>query len=151
LQSIFFHPVRRPLIVALLDIATLCFTQSQSDHRGRNCIPDWSTHSLSEDRLRRQPLLRASATRWRFSKAQAYVTRAAPRDLPAKPNNDFADEVHSYFDTGTQLQKMYIKPSLLKPAYWDSLAERHDEAGRRALKDVHVLAAIPINCESTDG
>ena len=39
------------------------------------------------------------------------------------PNHDFADEVHSYFGTGTQLQEMYITPTLLSNDDWDVLAE----------------------------
>ncbi len=43
--------------------------------------------------------------------------------LSSDPSNDFADEVHSYFGTGTQLQEMYITPALLSPQDWDVLAE----------------------------
>ena len=35
------------------------------------------------------------------------------RDLDKDPGNDFRNEVRSYFGTGTQLQEMYITPSLL--------------------------------------
>ncbi|HYA26037.1 MAG TPA: enterotoxin, partial [Terriglobales bacterium] len=43
--------------------------------------------------------------------------------LGSDPSHDFPDEVHSYFGTGTQLQEMYITPSLLSPQDWDVLAE----------------------------
>jgi len=33
--------------------------------------------------------------------------------LQSDPSRDFADEIHSYFGSGTQLQEMYITPSLL--------------------------------------
>jgi hypothetical protein len=35
------------------------------------------------------------------------------KNLGTDPGNDFADEVHGYFGTGTQFQEMYITPSLL--------------------------------------
>src|SRR6266568_4305981 len=35
------------------------------------------------------------------------------KDLNKDPENDFRNEVRSYFGTGTQLQEMYITPSLL--------------------------------------
>ena len=43
--------------------------------------------------------------------------------LNTDPGGDFKNEVRDYFGTGTQLQEMYITPSLLKPADWDVLAE----------------------------
>jgi hypothetical protein len=35
------------------------------------------------------------------------------KNLDRDPGNDSPDEVHDYFGTGTQLQEMYIRPSLL--------------------------------------
>jgi hypothetical protein len=43
--------------------------------------------------------------------------------LSSDPGHDFPDEVHSYFGEGTQLQEMYITPSLLSGQDWDVLAE----------------------------
>ena len=40
-----------------------------------------------------------------------YAQRA--KNLNTDPDGDFTDEVHDYFGTGTQLQEMYITPSLL--------------------------------------
>src|SRR6201999_4608065 len=34
------------------------------------------------------------------------------KGLSSDPGNDFADEVHSYFGGGTQLQELYVTPSL---------------------------------------
>ena len=45
------------------------------------------------------------------------------KQLKSDPDNDFRNEVRSYFGTGTQLQEMYITPSLLTQANWDDLAE----------------------------
>ena len=39
------------------------------------------------------------------------------------PGNDFASDVQAYFGTGTQLQEMYVTPSLLTAKNWDDLAE----------------------------
>jgi hypothetical protein len=67
------------------------------------------------------------------------------KDLTTDPNNDFADEVHSYFGSGTQLQEMYITPSLLSPTNWDTLAEaaRWSRSHADTLKDVHWIGDDP--------
>ncbi len=72
-----------------------------------------------------------------------YASQA--KDLTTDPNNDFADEVHSYFGTGTQLQEMYITPSLLSQANWDTLAEaaRWSRANADTLKDTHWIGGDP--------
>lgn len=66
-------------------------------------------------------------------------------DLSGDPDDDFADEVHSYFGSGTQLQEMYITPSLLSPANWDTLAEaaRWSRSRAETLKDTHWLGGDP--------
>jgi len=66
-------------------------------------------------------------------------------DLSTDPHNDFADEVHSYFGTGTQLQEMYITPSLLTTANWDTLAEaaRWSRTHAETLKDTHWIGGDP--------
>jgi hypothetical protein len=43
--------------------------------------------------------------------------------LSSDPNDDFGDEVHSYFATGTGLQELYISPDLLSDRNWNTLAE----------------------------
>ncbi len=65
--------------------------------------------------------------------------------LSTDPGNDFANEVHSYFGTGTQLQEMYITPSLLTPANWDVLAEsaKWSRANAATLKDTHWVGGDP--------
>ena len=66
-------------------------------------------------------------------------------DLSDDPGNDFADEVHSYFGSGTQLQEMYITPSLLSQANWDTLAEaaRWSRSHAETLKDTHWIGGDP--------
>jgi hypothetical protein len=65
--------------------------------------------------------------------------------LSTDPGNDFANEVHSYFGTGTQLQEMYITPSLLTEADWNVLAESANWSRRNAstLVDTHWVGGDP--------
>lgn len=65
--------------------------------------------------------------------------------LGTDPNNDFPDEIHDYFGTGTQLQEMYITPSLLSPADWDTLANaaKWSRAHSAILKDTHWIGGDP--------
>jgi len=69
--------------------------------------------------------------------------------LGADPDHDFADEVHSYFGTGTQLQEMYITPSLLSAQDWDVLAEaaKWSRANAETLKDSHWIGGDPARLE----
>ena len=71
------------------------------------------------------------------------------KDLATDPGNDFADEVHSYFGSGTQLQEMYITPALLTKANWDTLAEaaRWSRAHSETLKDTHWIGGDPDKLE----
>jgi hypothetical protein len=65
--------------------------------------------------------------------------------LKTDPDNDFADEVHSYFGSGTQLQEMYITPSLLTQQNWDTLAEaaKWSRANADTLVDSHWIGGNP--------
>jgi hypothetical protein len=65
--------------------------------------------------------------------------------LDSDPGNDFRNEVHSYFGTGTQLQEMYITPALLTEANWDDLAEAANwsRANAGTLVDTHWLGGEP--------
>jgi len=65
------------------------------------------------------------------------------------PGHDFADEVHSYFGTGTQLQEMYITPSLLSSQDWDVLAEsaKWSRENAQTLKDSHWIGGDPARLE----
>ncbi len=69
--------------------------------------------------------------------------------LSSDPGHDFADEVHSYFGTGTQLQEMYITPSLLAAPDWDVLAEtaKWSRANAQVLKDSHWIGGDPAKLE----
>ena len=65
--------------------------------------------------------------------------------LNTDPGHDFANEVRSYFATGTELQEMYITPSLLTPQDWDTLAEaaKWSRANADVLRDVHWIGGDP--------
>jgi hypothetical protein len=69
--------------------------------------------------------------------------------LGSDPSHDFSDEVHSYFGTGTQLQEMYITPSLLSPQDWDVLAEtaKWSRNNAQILKDSHWIGGDPALLE----
>ena len=69
--------------------------------------------------------------------------------LDADPGHDFADEVHSYFGSGTQLQEMYITPSLLSESDWDILATaaRWSRENASTLKDTHWLGGDPMQLQ----
>ncbi|MGD8171095.1 enterotoxin [Vibrio sp. TRT 21S02] len=60
-------------------------------------------------------------------------------------DQDFADQVWSYFATGTQLQELYITPSMLNENKWDTLAEAANWARANAdvLVDSHWIGGNP--------
>lgn len=65
------------------------------------------------------------------------------------PGHDFADEVHSYFGTGTQLQEMYVTPTLLSQQDWDVLAQsaKWSRANAGVLKDSHWIGGDPAQLQ----
>ena len=67
------------------------------------------------------------------------------KQLDTDVGNDFRNEIRSYFGTGTQLQEMYITPSLLTGANWDDLAEaaKWSRANAEVLKDTHWIGGDP--------
>jgi hypothetical protein len=69
--------------------------------------------------------------------------------LDSDPGGDFADEVHDYFGTGTQLQEMYITHSLLTQKDWDILAEaaKWSRANADTLVDTHWIGGDPAMLE----
>jgi hypothetical protein len=74
-----------------------------------------------------------------------YARQETEAGLSTDPGNDFANEVRSYFGEGTQLQEMYITPTLLTPANWDVLAEAAKWSRRNAstLVDTHWIGGDP--------
>lgn len=71
------------------------------------------------------------------------------KGLNSDPHDDFADEVHSYFASGTGLQELYISPDLLTSRQWDTLAESARWARDRAavLRDSHWIGGDPARLE----
>lgn len=69
--------------------------------------------------------------------------------LDSDPGDDFANEVHSYFASGTALQELYVTPSLLTPRNWDALAAaaRWSRANAEILKDSHWIGGDPGRLE----
>lgn len=64
-------------------------------------------------------------------------------------DSDFADQAWSYFATGTQLQEMYITPSMLNSAKWDALAAaaKWARANSDVLVDTHWIGGDPTMLE----
>jgi hypothetical protein len=71
------------------------------------------------------------------------------KHLSTDPNHDFTDEVHDYFGTGTQLQEMYITPSLLTTKNWDTIADAAKWSRQNAtiLRDTHWVGGDPAKLE----
>jgi hypothetical protein len=69
--------------------------------------------------------------------------------LDSDPENDFSNEVHDYFGSGTQLQEMYISHALLSQKNWDVLAEAANWSRRNAqvLRDTHWIGGDPGKLE----
>ncbi len=69
--------------------------------------------------------------------------------LDSDPEHDFRNEVRSYFGSGTQLQEMYISPSLLTKTDWDELAEAANwsRANSAVLVDTHWIGGDPMQLE----
>lgn len=76
-----------------------------------------------------------------------YAQRA--EHLEDDPQHAFVHEVRSYFATGTQLQEMYITPSLLSDDNWDDLAEaaKWARANADVLVDTHWVGGDPAKLE----
>jgi hypothetical protein len=70
-------------------------------------------------------------------------------NLDTDPGGDFESEVRAYFGTGTQLQEMYLTPSLLSAQNWDALAEAARWSRSRApvLADTHWVGGDPAKLE----
>ena len=73
------------------------------------------------------------------------VYAALLKELSSDPGHDFANEVHSYFGSGTQLQELYITPSLLTSEDWNNLAEsaKWSRENAEILKDTHWVGGDP--------
>ena len=71
------------------------------------------------------------------------------KNLDTDPGDDFTSEVRDYFGTGTQLQEMYITPSLLSPKNWDVLAQaaKWSRENASTLVDTHWVGGDPTSLE----
>jgi hypothetical protein len=77
------------------------------------------------------------------------VFARSAKHLNNDPGNDFPDEVHTYFVSGTQLQEMYITPALLSAQNWDTIAEaaKWSRANSNTLMDSHWIGGNPFKGE----
>lgn len=69
------------------------------------------------------------------------------RSLSNDPSGAFSAEVRSYFGSGTQLQELYVTPSLLKAGDWDVIAEaaKWSAANADVLVDTHWIGGNPYD------
>ncbi len=76
-----------------------------------------------------------------------YANGAKP--LNEDPGGDFRDCIHAYFGNGTQLQEMYITPTLLSEQNWNDLAQaaKWSAANADVLKDTHWIGGDPYRLE----
>jgi hypothetical protein len=65
------------------------------------------------------------------------------------PGNNLAEEVQTYFGSGTQLQELYVTPSLLSSKDWDLIAKSAEWSRQRdaILKDTHWVGGDPGKLE----
>ena len=65
--------------------------------------------------------------------------------LNTAAGDDFANEVRSYFGSGTQLQELYITPALLGESDWDVLSDaaRWARENGDVLRDSHWIGGAP--------
>jgi hypothetical protein len=71
------------------------------------------------------------------------------KNLDSDPQADFKNEVRDYFGNGTQLQEMYVTPSLLSNSDWDNLAEasKWSRENAEVLVDTHWIGGDPAQLE----
>ncbi len=71
------------------------------------------------------------------------------KHLDSDPHGDFRDEIRSYFSTGTQLQEMYVTPTLLSPQNWNDLAQaaKWSAVNADVLCDTHWVGGNPARLD----
>ncbi|MEO5713189.1 MAG: enterotoxin [Luteolibacter sp.] len=71
------------------------------------------------------------------------------RDLNADPADDLTAEIWSGFGCGTQMEELYITPSLLSQKNWDTLATaaKWAKTNTNTLVDTHWIGGDPLNLE----
>ena len=69
--------------------------------------------------------------------------------LNSDPSDDLKNDIRSYFATGTQLQELYVTPTLLTEKNWDDLAEAANwaKANEGTLVDTHWVGGDPMKLE----
>lgn len=71
------------------------------------------------------------------------------KNLDSDPQGDFKNEVRDYFGNGTQLQEMYVTPTLLSNSDWNNLAEaaKWSRDNAEVLVDTHWIGGDPAQLE----
>jgi hypothetical protein len=117
----------------------------------------WITYRDSEIRhgtLERGPLYPASSLMIHGIYINALPLFGNPYDPASKrPTYELADltaEIRSFFGTGTNLQELYVNPSLMTAEAWDVLAEaaQWSRANADVLADTHWIGGDPAKGEA---
>jgi len=71
------------------------------------------------------------------------------RDLNTDPADDLTAEIWSGFGCGTQMEELYITPSLLSQKQWDELAKaaKWAKANANSLVDTHWIGGDPLKLD----
>ena len=71
------------------------------------------------------------------------------RGLNTSEGDELAHEIWSGFGCGTQMQEIYVRPSVLKPGEWDTLAAaaKWARANSETLVDTHWVGGNPVDME----
>ncbi len=74
------------------------------------------------------------------------IYNKSAHDLTTTEGNDLADEIWSGFGLGSQMQELYITPSMMKPEEWDSLAAAAKWARSHGdvMVDTHWVGGNPV-------
>ncbi len=69
--------------------------------------------------------------------------------MNSDPYGDLKSEARSFFGSGTDLQELYIRPSLLKAGDWDTIAEaaKWSRAHSKILVDTHWIGGDPAKLQ----
>ncbi len=71
------------------------------------------------------------------------------RGLNTSDGEDLSNEIWSGFGCGTQMQEIYVRPSVLTPSEWDTLAAaaKWSRANSETLVDTHWVGGNPVDME----
>ena len=78
-----------------------------------------------------------------------YANRSHGKNYTTDSDSDFADQVYSYFGSGTSLQELYISHDRMNQTKWDILAKgaKWAKANENVLVDTHWVGGDPYNLD----